>query len=237
MNEQRDSTAKTLTLLFPKRADNSNDGALSCNGGGTFKKNLHVHQEVVCNELIAKDGARINGDINLNGHIKSNDITYIPDSDELLVQHNMVPSIKTTRHNLGSIKKRWANIYGKFIDIFNIKSHHIETQHLNVHGDVSIGSDIKDQPLISMKKYDDTIGIQGKMIFGNDNNEITLYLDNKTGIIKCNNIQTNNMYLSEYMCFEIYNYTNKIIINKPIVMLNLYITTDANINLGIRQYY
>lgn len=111
MSKPEDKTFNTLRTISDKRAT-KNNGSIVSNGGGYFGRNIRCEEEIIANELIIEDVAKIGGDISIGGICYCPDI-YTVNEDVIKFKRNVVPgcvknpSKPNEKSNLGTVGDPW----------------------------------------------------------------------------------------------------------------------------------
>ena len=108
MNEGSSQSFKSINILSQKRSSDNYSGALTVSGGVGIKKNLYVKEEIITNELITNNNARIGKNIYVMGTIESDQMFYLEKNGDMVMKRNIVPFENS---DIGSYDYKWKNVY------------------------------------------------------------------------------------------------------------------------------
>ena len=108
MNEGSSQSFKSINILSQKRSSDNYSGALTVSGGVSIKKNLYVKEEIITNELITNNNARIGKNIYVMGTIESDQMFYLEKNGDMVMKRNIIPFENS---DIGSYDYKWKNVY------------------------------------------------------------------------------------------------------------------------------
>lgn len=215
MNEHKSFI--TLTIISDRQARNSKSGAIVVRGGVGVGDNIFVENEINSDELIVRNNSRIGNNLYINGDLFVNKLFVNDDKKNIIhIKKNIYPIDDNL--NFGNDNMRWNNIFCSKIDAINSKIINLSGTNLDITNEISLGSNINNEPLIRIDK--EGIIIESNLMLNNKEKKTILDFDYKKDYLFTNNFNTNFISI-EPQIFIVDN-SDLLKIKKSLIFLKIY---------------